>query len=118
MKKRYFVILFVIGMLALSFIPQLNPVRPFIQLPGEVLPGTKDWPIIGTMFGGLTNTFNSTLLAWVLVLILAVSLKARSRTADEVPTGFYNFFEFVIEGAYNFTENIAGPKIKDFFPGS
>jgi F-type H+-transporting ATPase subunit a len=55
-------------------------------------------------------------VAYVLILILIFSLKARSRTADEVPTGFYNAFEAVIEGAYNFAENIAGSKVKDFFP--
>ena len=36
--------------------------------------------------------------------------------ADEVPTGFYNFFEMIIEGAYNFAQNIAGPKVREFFP--
>ena len=41
---------------------------------------------------------------------------SRSHTADEVPTGFYNLFEMVIEGAYNFAENIAGAKVRDFFP--
>lgn len=116
MKKRYIIILFVIGLLALSFVPFISPVRPFIQLPGEVWPGTKDWPLIGTVLGGMTNTFASALFAWLVVIILAVSLRAGSRTADEVPTGFYNFFEMVIEAAYNFAENIAGPKVKDFFP--
>jgi F-type H+-transporting ATPase subunit a len=116
MKKRYIIILFVIGMIALSAVPFLNPVRPFIQLPGEVWPGTKDWPFIGTVLGGMTNTFASAVFAWIIVAILAFALRARSRTADEVPTGFYNFFEMVIEGAYNFAENIAGPKVKDFFP--
>ncbi|MCZ7668562.1 MAG: hypothetical protein M5U34_15920 [Chloroflexi bacterium] len=43
--------------------------------------------------------------------------KARSRTADEVPTGFYNFFEMIVEMAYNFAEGITGPKVKTFFPG-
>lgn len=116
MKKRYIIILFVIGLLALSFVPFIAPVRPFIQLPGEVWPGSQNWPFIGTVLGGMTNTFASTLAAWLVVAILAFSLRAGSRTADEVPTGFYNFFELVIEGAYNFAENIAGPKVKDFFP--
>lgn len=116
MKKRYIIILFVIGLLTLSFVPFIQPVRPFIQLPGEIWPGTKDWPLIGTVLGGMTNTFASALFAWIVVIILALSLRAGSRTADEVPTGFYNFFEMVIEGAYNFAENIAGPKVKDFFP--
>ncbi len=116
-KKRYVIILAVILMIVLgSIVPITRPVRPFIQLPGEIYPGTAKWPIIGDLFGGLTNTFMSSLLAWIVVLVLAVSLKARSRTADEVPTGFYNFFEWIVEAAYNFAENIAGSKVKDFFP--
>lgn len=113
MKKRYIILICVTLIIILgSIVPITRPVRPFIQLPGEVYPGTSGIPVLG----GLTNTFMSALVAWIVVLVIALSLKARSRTADEVPTGFYNFFEMVIEGFYNFAENIAGPKIKDFFP--
>mgnify|MGYP001813080796 FL=1 len=116
-KKRYIVIICVILLIILgSFVNFTKPVLPFIQLPGEVYPGTQYWPIIGPVFGGITNTFMASVVAYVLILILIFSLKARSRTADEVPTGFYNFFEMVIEGAYNFAENISGSKVKDFFP--
>lgn len=113
-KKRYIVLLCVALLIALQFV--LPPVRPFIQLPGEVYPGTQNWPIIGTIFGGLTNTFMASFVAFIVVLVMGISLKARSRTADEVPSGFYNFFEMILEAAYNFAENIAGPKVKDFFP--
>jgi F-type H+-transporting ATPase subunit a len=118
-KKRYVVLLCVALMIVLgSIVSVTSPVRPYIQLPGEVYPGTEDWPIVGAITGGigLTNTFMSSMLAFVIVLVLGLSLRARSRTADEVPTGFYNFFEMLIEGAYNFAENIAGPKVRDFFP--
>lgn len=117
MKKRYVILIAVVLMIVFgSFVQYTKPVRPFIQLPGEIYPGSAKWPIIGTVFGGLTNTFMSSLIAWLAVLGLAISLKARSRTADEVPTGFYNFFEMIIEVAYNFARNIAGAKVKDFFP--
>jgi F-type H+-transporting ATPase subunit a len=92
------------------------PARPFIQLPGEVYPGTQNWPIIGDIFGGLTNTFMASVVAYILMLILIFGLRARSRTTEEIPSGFYNFFEMVIEAAYNFAENIAGSKVRDFFP--
>ncbi|MDA0243915.1 MAG: F0F1 ATP synthase subunit A [Chloroflexi bacterium] len=115
MKKRYLIIAAVIGMIVLStsLFPSIRPVRPFIQLPGEVYPGTE-----GDLFGvGLTNTFVASLVTYLLVILIAVLAKARQRTADEVPTGFYNFLEMVIEGAYGFAERIAGPKkVKDFFP--
>ena len=116
-KKRYIILLAVLLLLVLgSFVAFTKPVLPYIQLPGEIYPGTEDWPIIGDLFGGLTNTFMASVVAYVLILILAFGLRAGSHTADEVPTGFYNFFEMVIEGAYNFAENIAGSKIRDFFP--
>ena len=116
-KKRYVVILCVILLLVLgSFVPFTMPTRPFIQLPGEVYPGTQFWPVIGPIFGGLTNTFMASVVAYVLILIMVFSLRAGSRTSEEVPSGFYNFFEMVVEFAYNFAENIAGSKVKDFFP--
>ncbi|MDX1415654.1 MAG: F0F1 ATP synthase subunit A [Candidatus Promineifilaceae bacterium] len=116
-KKRYVVILCVILLIVLgSFVPFTMPTRPFIQLPGEVYPGTQLWPVIGPIFGGLTNTFVASVVAYILILIMIFALKARSRTSEEVPSGFYNFFEMIIEFAYNFAENIAGSKVKDFFP--
>ncbi len=118
-KKRYIVILCVILLIILgSFVKFTKPALPYIQLPGETYPGSQYWPVVGQLFGdqGLTNTFMASVVAYVLILILIFALKARSRTADEVPTGFYNAFEGIIEGAYNFAENIAGSKVKDFFP--
>lgn len=117
-KKRYILLLVVILMILFgSIIAYTRPVLPFIQLPGEVYPGTEgllpEFLFNGT---GITNTFMATLLAWLVLLIIAFSLRARSRTADEVPSGFYNLFEMVVEGAYNFAQNIAGPKVKEFFP--
>ncbi len=107
-KRRFWILLAVIVLLLQSFgvlIPA--PVRPYIQLPGELYP--KPFPQI-------TNTFVSSLVAFILVLVIGLSARAWTRTADEVPTGFYNFFEMIIEFAYNFAENIGGRKVRDFFP--
>jgi len=117
-KKRYILLVVVILMVVFgSIVGYTRPVLPFIQLPGEVYPGTEgllpQFLFNGT---GITNTFMATLLAWLVIVLLIVAVRGRSRTADEVPTGFYNFFEMIIEGAYNFGQNIAGPKVKEFFP--
>ena len=117
-KKRYILLLVVVLMIVFgSVIAYTKPVLPFIQLPGEVYPGTEGL-LPNFLFNntGLTNTFMATLLAWGVILLLILAVRGRSRTADEVPTGFYNFFEMIIEGAYNFAQNIAGPKVKEFFP--
>jgi len=117
-KKRYILLVVVILMVVFgSIVGYTRPVLPFIQLPGEVYPGTEgllpQFLFNGT---GITNTLMATLLAWLVIVLLIVAVRGRSRTADEVPTGFYNFFEMIIEGAYNFAQNIAGPKVKEFFP--
>jgi F-type H+-transporting ATPase subunit a len=113
-KKRHILLLCVILMIVLgSVVAFTKPVLPVIQLPGEIYPGTEGIPVIN----GITNTFVAALLAWLIVLGLGLSLRARSRTADEVPTGFYNLFEAIIEGAFKFAANMGGTKkAKDFFP--
>lgn len=114
MKKRYILLLVFLGLIVFgTVIAFTRPVLPVIQLPGECYPGTRGLPL----FGCLTNTFVTTVVAWVIVLAIALSLRARSRTADEVPTGFYNFFEMIIESGLNFSTNLAGyKKAKQFFP--
>ena len=118
MKKRYILLLLIVLMIVFgSVIAYTKPVLPFIQLPGEPYPGTEGWmPAFLFNNAGLLNTFVAALVAWLVVLLLVVVLRARSRTADEVPTGFYNVFEMILEGAYNFAQNIAGPKVREFFP--
>lgn len=117
MKKRYFALLAIAVLFALSFV--LKPVRPFIQLPGECYPGDFSMKVIGSIpgFPCWTNTFSATLLTWGIVALIALMLRARNRRHDEVPSGFYNFFEMIIEGAFNFVEGIAGAKkAREFFP--
>lgn len=111
-KKRYIVLgsLFLMIILG-SVIAFTKPVTPVISLPGERFPGIS-LPVVG----GLTNTFVATLVTYAIVVVMVLSLGARSRTSDEVPTGFYNFFEMIIEFAYDFTENTVGAKARDFFP--
>ncbi len=118
MKKRYILLIIVVLMILFgSIIAYTKPVLPFIQLPGEPYPGTEGlMPSFLFNNAGLINTFVATLVAWLVVLLLVVVLRAGSRTADEVPTGFYNVFEMILEGAYNFAQNIAGPKVREFFP--
>jgi F-type H+-transporting ATPase subunit a len=130
MKKRYVIYLGVLllilfggamGMDPISGILGLDytfaPVRPVIQLPGEVVYHWPEGSPLDGLFGhGLTNTFIAAMITFVALFILMFSLRPRSRTADEVPTGFYNFFELIFEGAYNYVERSAGKWTKTFFP--
>ena len=112
-KKRYVILLCVLLLLVLgSIIAFTKPVLPVIQVPGEVYPGTQTWPIVGPLFGGLTNTFMASLVAYILIIILVLVCAPDLETSEEVPSGFYNFFEMILEVAYNFAERIAGSKIQ------
>ena len=117
MKKRYYVYLFVILLVAQSFFRITTPVLPVIQLPGEVIFPWGEGSFLNGLFGkGFTNTFLATLLTFAILLVLTFSLRARSRTPDEVPTGFYNFFEMIVEALYNYAKGTAGSWTKTFFP--
>lgn len=117
MKKRYVVALSLIAMIAIMFV--VPPVLPVVQLPGEIV---LKWHDVGLDFlegpfsKGLTNTFIATVITYILVFAIVLAVRGWSRTADEIPTGFYNFFEMVIEGAYGYVENAAGKWAKNFFP--
>lgn len=112
MKKRYVILGSILLMIILgSVIAVTKPVLPVIQLPGEKYPG-----LTLPLLGGLTNTFVATVVTYGIIVALVLAAGARSRTADEIPTGFYNFFEMAVEGAYNFARGIAGEKVRDFFP--
>lgn len=113
MKKRWIILIALLLLIGVTAnVAGLGPVRPFIQLPGEVYPGTEEW--LGG--AGLRNTFMASVLAYLILFLLPVFVKAGSRTSDEIPTGFYNFFEMVVEGAYNFVKGVTQDKAKDFFP--
>jgi F-type H+-transporting ATPase subunit a len=113
-KKRYILLLVFVGLIVFgSVVPFTQPVLPVIQLPGECYPIASDIPLVGC----ITNTFVTTVVAWLIVAAIGLSLRARSRSADEVPTGFYNFFEMVIDGALGYATGVAGrKKVKMFFP--
>ena len=115
MKKRYILLIVFIALIVLgSVIAFTRPVLPVISLPGECYPGTATG---FDYFPCVTNTLVTTFVAFSIVTIMVLALRAKSRTADEVPTGFYNFFEMIIEGGYKYATGLSGSKkAKDFFP--
>ena len=115
MKKRYWVYLCLLGMIVFGSV-LVKPVLPVIQLPGELFVRIDNSFINQWFGGGITNTFLGALIAWVIIAVIAFSLKAKSRTADEVPSGFYNIFEWLVEALYGFVESSAGKWAKNLFP--
>lgn len=75
---------------------------PTIQPAAEHIPGTP-----------FTNTFLATLLADVTLLVLAF---LSVRNLQMVPSGLQNLAEWIINGFYNLTHDVAGPYARKFFP--
>src|SRR5262245_35641368 len=96
--KRWLVLgLSVLGVyLAFWVVALLQP-----SIPAVVLPGEPVWPWLTW----LTNTLLSTLAADVILFVMAFAAFRYVRSGKLVPSGFYNFFEFLIEFLWNATES-------------
>jgi F-type H+-transporting ATPase subunit a len=107
--KRWIVLgLIVLGAYLAFFAKGIfTPVSPAVVLPGEPV-----WP--GVTW--LTNTLLSTLVADLLLFLIAFSGYRFVRSGKLVPQGFYNFWEFLIEFLWNATESTAGKWARRIFP--
>ncbi len=61
---------------------------------------------------------NTLLVAWVIILFLAIIALVVRKNLKEIPRGLQNFVETVVEGALNFMETITGDRkqARKFFP--
>jgi F-type H+-transporting ATPase subunit a len=80
--------------------------KPIIEIHGEPLATVGPLDILNTLFS-----------AWVIMAALLVVCFLAVRKIDMIPSGFYNFFESIIEGIYSFVTGIAGEQNgRRFFP--
>jgi F-type H+-transporting ATPase subunit a len=80
--------------------------KPIIVIHGENLVSVGPLDILNTLF-----------TAWVCIALLLILCFVAVRKMSMVPSGFYNFFEAIIEGIYNFVTGLAGEKNgRRFFP--
>jgi F-type H+-transporting ATPase subunit a len=86
-------------------------VMPHVQLPAEKL--THE-PIIGNIY--LTNTIVAVIIADVLLLLIAWSIRRQSQKAKAVFTGIGGIFAIILEFLYGLTESTAGKWAKKIFP--
>lgn len=109
--KRWIIIaLFVIGgYCAFGPFGILKPIAPLVVLPGEPT---------GLSIGGfqITNTILATLLADLALLLAALSASRFVKSGKLIPSGFYNFFEMLIEMFWNMAEGSAGKWARRIFP--
>jgi F-type H+-transporting ATPase subunit a len=94
-----------VALLAFSLLVVQAP-KPIIVIHGETLATVGPLDILNTLFS-----------AWVIIVLLLIICWFATRKIAMVPSGFYNFFEAIIEGIYNFVTGLAGEKNgRKFFP--
>jgi F-type H+-transporting ATPase subunit a len=109
--KRWIILaLFAAGIYAAFLGPSmLKPVSPVVVLPAEP---------IGINIGGfqITNTILATLVADVILILMALGVLRFIRKGSLVPSGFYNGFEAIFEFMWNSVEGTAGKWARRIFP--
>jgi F-type H+-transporting ATPase subunit a len=109
--KRWLIIgLTIIGAYCAFIGPSiLKPISPVVVLPGEPT---------GLSIGGfeITNTVLATLLADLILILIALGVWRFHAKGKLVPTGFYNFFEIIVEFLWNSVAGAAGKWSKRIFP--
>ncbi len=109
--KRWIILaLFAVGIYAAFIGPSiLKPVSPPVVMPAENT---------GLHIGGfqITNTILATLLADVLLILMALGAYRFVKRGNLVPKGFYNAFEAIFEFMWNSVEGTAGKWARRIFP--
>lgn len=106
--RWFFLIILVLGFIAAG---AYAPVMPHVQLPAEKL--THE-PIFGNVY--LTNTIVGVLIADVLILLIAWSIRKQAKQGKNVFTGIAGVFAVILEFLYGLTETTAGKWAKKIFP--
>jgi F-type H+-transporting ATPase subunit a len=98
------------GLFGLS--PIFKPVAPAVVLPAEPV-----WHGLNILPGlAFTNTLLATLIADVLLLLMAFGAFQFVRSGKLVPSGFFHITEMIVEFLWNTTESTAGRWAKRIFP--
>ncbi len=90
------------------------PVMPHVQVPAENILGPFSFPIVGDLY--LTNTIIAMLIADVLLILMALSVRLATRSGDLVLKGFPSAIEALIEGLYSLVESTSGKWARRIFP--
>ena len=112
--NRWFVFLFMaLAIIGASFFPAISP---HIQVAPEKLTEHPLFtlPIIGEFIP--TNTIVAVLLVDVILIAMALAVRAATRSGEMVPKGVSGAVEALMEVLYNLTESTAGKWAKTIFP--
>ncbi|NUM46012.1 MAG: F0F1 ATP synthase subunit A [Anaerolineales bacterium] len=108
-KNRYFILVFIVLGIVFHGVLGIKALSPHVQLPAEplftIVPGFD-----------FTNTLLATLLADILLLLVAVSVRRATSGNSMVPSGIAGAIEALLEALYNLTESTAGKYARKIFP--
>ncbi|HJW91353.1 MAG TPA: F0F1 ATP synthase subunit A [Anaerolineales bacterium] len=112
--NRWLILLFVI--LSIFAAQAYPPILPHVQLPAEHLTEHPlfSLPVIGDFY--LTNTLLATLIADILLLLMAITVYRATLSGNLVPKGLAGAVEALLEVIYNLTESTAGKWARTIFP--
>jgi len=105
--NRYLVLLLIVASVLIHYVWGVKALQPHVQLPAEKLGGENAF---------LTNTLVATLIADVLLILMALSVRRAVKSGSLIPQGFSGAVEALLEVLYNLTESTAGKWAKTIFP--
>ncbi len=100
--------LVILNIIAVSY---YSPVLPHIQLPAE---NVTEHPLFGNFY--LTNTLVATLIADVILILIALAVRRAVSSGELIPRGISGAIEAILELINNLTESTAGKWAKSIFP--
>ena len=120
-KWRYGVnrwIILVLVILNIIAVRAYAPVLPHIQLPAENVSTEPLFTIPLPLFGPfyLTNTLVATIIADVILILIAFAVMRAIRSGELIPKGIPGAIEAILEVINNLTESTAGKWAKRIFP--
>ena len=101
-------VLVIFNIIAVQF---YAPVLPHIQLPAE---NVSRSPLFGNFY--LTNTLIATIIADVVLILIAFAVTRAVRSGELIPRGIPGAIEAILEVINNLTESTAGKWTKSIFP--
>lgn len=112
--NRWIVLFFIV--LGIIFAVIFPPLKPHIQVAPEniTLQPLFTLPVIGKFY--LTNTLLASFIVFVILMLLAYSVKRVIDRGEEAPGGMAGVMELVVETGYNLTESSAGKWAGAIFP--
>jgi F-type H+-transporting ATPase subunit a len=109
---RWLILLIIVG--NVFAVRAYSPIMPHVQVPAENLAGPFMLPLLGEIY--LTNTLTSLIVADVILILIALSVRLATRKGELVLGGFPGAIETLVEGIYNLVESTAGKWTRAIFP--